>query len=177
MFDKHLCKLHRFVEIYKKDNWIMNIVESDIQKSKKIEFKPVCVAPYSQDILFKNGEKILMMSATILDHEGFCETLGIPLEESAFISPELEQFVIVTSPETLPVVVIPEPAANSKLPPMGTPICVSPAPDLTPIPKALAKDIATSGVKFCPTIPRMSYSLSIVGSKSTTSTIPTNILQ
>ena len=86
MLDKHLCKLHRFLEIYKKDNWIMNIVESDIQKSKKIEFKPVCVAPYSQDILFKNGEKILMMSATILDHEGFCETLGIPLEESAFIS-------------------------------------------------------------------------------------------
>ena len=86
MLDKHLCKLHRFLEIYEKDNWIMNVVESDIQKSKKIEFKPVCVAPYSNDILFKNGEKILMMSATILDREGFCETLGISLEESSFIS-------------------------------------------------------------------------------------------
>ena len=86
MLDKHLCKLHRFLEIYEKDNWIMNLVESDIQKSKKIEFKPVCVAPHADDILFKNGEKILMMSATILDHAGFCETLGISLEDSAFIS-------------------------------------------------------------------------------------------
>jgi len=86
MLDKHLCKLHRFLEIYEKDNWIMNLVESDVQKSKKIEFKPVCVAPHSNDILFKNGDKILMMSATILDHEGFCETLGISLEDSAFIS-------------------------------------------------------------------------------------------
>ena len=86
MLDKHLCKLHRFLEIYEKENWIMNLVESDIQKSKKIEFKPVCVAPYSRDILFKNGEKILMMSATILDYKGFCETLGVSLEDSAFIS-------------------------------------------------------------------------------------------
>jgi ATP-dependent DNA helicase DinG len=86
MLDKHLCKLHRFIEIYEKDNWIMNIVESDIRKSKKIEFKPVCVAPYSNDILFKNGDMVLMMSATILDHEGFCETLGVSLEDSAFIS-------------------------------------------------------------------------------------------
>jgi Rad3-related DNA helicase len=86
MIDKHLCKLHRFLQIYQKENWIMNIVESDVQKSKKIEFKPVCVAPYAQDILFKNGEKILMMSATILDHAGFCETLGIKREDSAFLS-------------------------------------------------------------------------------------------
>jgi Rad3-related DNA helicase len=86
MLDKHLCKLHRFLEIYEKDNWIMNVVESDIKRSKKIEFKPVCVAPYSNDILFKNGDKVLMMSATILDHAGFCETLGIPLEDSAFFS-------------------------------------------------------------------------------------------
>jgi ATP-dependent DNA helicase DinG len=86
MLDKHICKVHRFLEIYKKDNWVMNLVESQVQKSKKIEFKPVCVAPYSHDILFKNGEKILMMSATILDHEGFCETLGIPLDQVDFIS-------------------------------------------------------------------------------------------
>lgn len=86
MLDKHICKVHRFLEIYQKDNWVMNVVESNIQKSKKIEFKPVCVAPYSEDILFKNGEKILMMSATILDYEGFCETLGISLEDTEFIS-------------------------------------------------------------------------------------------
>lgn len=85
MLDKHICKIDRFLQIYRKDNWVMNLVESYKQKTKKIEFKPVCVAPYSNDILFKNGKKILMMSATILDHEAFCETLGIPLEKSAFI--------------------------------------------------------------------------------------------
>ncbi len=86
MLDKHLCKLHRFLEIYEKDNWIMNAVESNFQKSKKLEFKPVCVAPHSEDILFKSGKKVLMMSATILDFSGFCETLGIKEEEAAFIS-------------------------------------------------------------------------------------------
>jgi Rad3-related DNA helicase len=53
---------------------------------RKLEFKPVDISPYSESILFNKGRRVLMMSATILNHEGFCEMLGIKDEDSAFVS-------------------------------------------------------------------------------------------
>jgi Rad3-related DNA helicase len=53
---------------------------------EKIEFKPIDVAPFSNDLLFKHGAKVILMSATILDGDAFCESLGIPKEHAQFIS-------------------------------------------------------------------------------------------
>jgi len=86
LLDKHTCKLHRFLELYDKNNWACNLVPSIDKSGKKIEFKPIDVAPYAEDMLLKSGRHVIMMSATILDHKAFCMMLGIDIEEVEFIS-------------------------------------------------------------------------------------------
>ena len=84
--DKHVCKVERFLKLYSKENWVLNEVPAMAGSSRKIEFKPIDVAPFSDEMLFNFGEKILLMSATILDKDAFCEMLGIDRKDAAFIS-------------------------------------------------------------------------------------------
>ena len=86
LLDKHACKLQRFLELYDNDNWVCNLIPAEGRSGKKIEFKPIDVAPYTEEMLFKNGNKIIMMSATILDHNALCELLGIDINDVSFIS-------------------------------------------------------------------------------------------
>ena len=84
ILDKHVCKINRFLEVYDSENWVMNVNEYD--GNYKIEFKPVDISSFTENYLFKNGEKVLMMSATILNKDGFCSSLGLSREDVAFIS-------------------------------------------------------------------------------------------
>lgn len=86
ILDKHICKIHRFQELYDEENWVFNIVELEDSGSRRLEFKPIDVSGYADHILFKNGRKVLLMSATILNKDGFCKMLGIKEEDCAFIS-------------------------------------------------------------------------------------------
>ncbi len=86
MLDKHMCKVNRFIELFDEENWVFNISETEDQKTRRLEFKPIDISPYSDQSLFKFGRKVLMLSATILNHRAFCESLGIPMEESSFIT-------------------------------------------------------------------------------------------
>jgi ATP-dependent DNA helicase DinG len=86
LLDKHACKIRRFMQLYDKDNWVFNLVPAYGRKSTRLEFKPIDVAPYSEDALLRLGRKIIMMTATILDKDGFCELLGLKKEDAAFIS-------------------------------------------------------------------------------------------
>lgn len=86
LLDKHGCKLRRFLKIHDPNNWVLNLVPADGQAGRHLEFKPIDVSGYSEEMLFSLGHKVIFMSATILDKNGFCELLGIPKEESAFIS-------------------------------------------------------------------------------------------
>lgn len=86
LLDGHYSKIKRFLEIYNNENWVFEVIEADGRKGKRLQFKPIDVSPYSEDILFRLGRKVVMMSATILDKEGFCQTLGINPNDAAFIS-------------------------------------------------------------------------------------------
>jgi Rad3-related DNA helicase len=86
MLEKHLGKIRRFMELYDEENWVFNLAEGEGRGMRKLEFKPIDVSGYADAILFKNGRRVLMMSATILNKEGFCKTLGIAESDCAFIS-------------------------------------------------------------------------------------------
>ena len=89
ILDKHICKINRFIEVYKSENWAMNVVlpPADNKKAgKKYEFKPIDVSPYSYDTFFRLGGRVLMMSATIVDKNIFCLSLGLNPEEVAYLS-------------------------------------------------------------------------------------------
>jgi len=86
MIESHHSKLERFLELYNKDNWVMNITKTDVRKGNRFEFKPIDIAPYCEQYLFGKAEKCLLMSATIMNKEAFCRILGIKSEEVDFIS-------------------------------------------------------------------------------------------
>lgn len=86
LLDKHLCKINRFLEIYDQDNWVFNIEPAEGRRGRKLEFKPIDVSYYAEDMLFRMGQKIIMMSATILDPDAFCEMLGLDREQVGYIS-------------------------------------------------------------------------------------------
>ncbi len=86
LIDKHECKIARFLKEYNKDNWVMNIANTEVRGQKRFEFKPIDIATFTEDYLFKSGKKVLMMSATIINKDAFCEVLGIDKSQCAFIS-------------------------------------------------------------------------------------------
>jgi Rad3-related DNA helicase len=48
MIQSHHSKLERFLELYNKDNWVMNITTTEQRKGKRFEFKPIDIAPYCE---------------------------------------------------------------------------------------------------------------------------------
>jgi Rad3-related DNA helicase len=86
LLNSHVSKLNKFVQMYDKENWVFDISRTDVRGNLKATFKPIDVSQYSEDVLFHLGEKILIMSATIIDKNTFCKTLGIPQSECSFIT-------------------------------------------------------------------------------------------
>lgn len=81
-----LCKrVMKFEETVQDTEWVVQIDEDKRTEQEIIvTFKPVQVKHYSNDMLFKYGEKVLLMSATILDPDVFCRSLGIHKDDVAF---------------------------------------------------------------------------------------------
>jgi len=86
IMDKHVCKVKRFLDLYNSDNWVMNEIAADGRSDRKVEFKPIDVAPFANEMLYHLGEKVILMSATILDKDAFTECVGIPRDQCEFIS-------------------------------------------------------------------------------------------
>jgi len=89
MLDKHICKVHRFVSTYSESNWIINTIKpppGSKRGARKFEFKAVDVSEYSYDSLFKYGGRTLMLSATVIDKNVFCDSIGLNPNDVAFIS-------------------------------------------------------------------------------------------
>lgn len=52
----------------------------------RIEFKPVRVGPLADRLVYQHlGEKVILMSGTILDREIFCDSIGLDPDECEFI--------------------------------------------------------------------------------------------
>jgi len=87
MLDKHLCKVNRFIEAYDPNNWVMNPVKAPDggRGGRKFEFKPVDVASYGEESLYRFGGRVVLMSATVVDKDTFCRTVGIDPAQCAFL--------------------------------------------------------------------------------------------
>jgi len=87
MLDKHVCKVNRFIEAYNPDNWVMNPVKTPMGEKggRKFEFKPVDVSSFGHEHLYRFGSRVVLMSATIVDKDTFCRSVGIDPEDAAFL--------------------------------------------------------------------------------------------
>src|SRR5581483_11464006 len=87
MLDKHICKVNRFIESYSPDSWVMNFVKAPegTRGGRKFEFKPVDVAAFGESHLYHYGTRTLLMSATVVDKDTFCKSVGIDPNDAAYL--------------------------------------------------------------------------------------------
>ncbi|RAP44197.1 helicase C-terminal domain-containing protein [uncultured Methanosphaera sp.] len=77
-------KIKEITENIKNDpeNWVVSI------EDEMVSFKPLKINKYAEKTLFQYADKILFMSATILDKDLFCKWLGLDPEEVYYIKSE-----------------------------------------------------------------------------------------
>lgn len=84
MLVSHEKKILNFITLYDKDNWVFDIEKTN-ESYRKFIFKPIEVAEYANEYLLQYADYVIFMSATILSHEGFSLTLGLPFEKTVSI--------------------------------------------------------------------------------------------
>ena len=84
MLVSHDKKIQQFISLYDKDNWIFDLVKGDNNYNKFL-FKPIEVSKYANDYILNYADYVIFMSATIISHEGFSLTLGLPYEKTVSI--------------------------------------------------------------------------------------------
>jgi ATP-dependent DNA helicase DinG len=65
-------------------NWIVSEIKKENFEVVKVELKPLDISTYCKS-LFEKCSKKLIMSATILNHKGFCRSVGLNPDEVKFI--------------------------------------------------------------------------------------------
>lgn len=73
----HKNKVETFLKMWDPENWIMEEIPADEKSGRKLQFKPIDVAPYAASHIHDWGEFVLLMSATILDTNGYKILCGI----------------------------------------------------------------------------------------------------
>lgn len=85
-------KLKTIMEELRNDstNLIVDHIFNDFAKTvvDKISFKPIDVSAHAHNRLFKFGQKVVLMSATIIHYKEFIKSLGIAESEAEFIDIE-----------------------------------------------------------------------------------------
>jgi len=82
----HSNKVEIFLKDYSTDNWVMEIQETEKRGYKRVVYRAIDVSKFASDYLFKMGKKVLLMSATILNADGFAKSLGISKDDYDAIS-------------------------------------------------------------------------------------------
>lgn len=91
MIQKHQEKVEKFLEVYSPKTWVLNIDKKLYGQGAKtnilrrFEFKTVDVSPFCDKHLFNKAPRVLMMSATIVDKDVFCESIGLKSSDVSFM--------------------------------------------------------------------------------------------
>ena len=81
--ERLLLKLRKFVDKGNKNEYVFDV--EDRIGYNKITFRPVFAKEFIRSALFEGAEKVLMMSATILDKDMFCKNIGLELDEVSYL--------------------------------------------------------------------------------------------
>jgi Rad3-related DNA helicase len=76
-------KIATFLEFLDRTEWILEVVqyESRGERRKKIVARPLYAKDFANDLLFRHADRLLFMSATILDVGVWARNLGFAVEE------------------------------------------------------------------------------------------------
>jgi ATP-dependent DNA helicase DinG len=86
MIEGHHKRLQDFLRVHSKENWVFEVQESDVKGLRKLSFKPIDVAEFAHQYLFRLGYKVLFMSATLIQIDKFLEMVGVNQEDAEKLS-------------------------------------------------------------------------------------------
>ena len=74
--DKRLCQINRLIE--KGGELLVSWHDDPVRHKRSVRFQPLDVTGLVQDTLYSRASAVLLMSATLLDREVFCRSVGLP---------------------------------------------------------------------------------------------------
>jgi Rad3-related DNA helicase len=77
--------IERIVNSRNEDDIEWTVESKRAQRGTTLTFKPVTVASFAEELLFKHGARVLMLSATILDAPTYLRGLGVAEEDATVI--------------------------------------------------------------------------------------------
>jgi len=86
MLTGHSNKLDIFLKDFSTENWVMERQKTEKRGYEKIVYRAIDVSKFAESYLLRMGRKVLLMSATILNAEGFAKSLGIGKNDYSAIS-------------------------------------------------------------------------------------------
>lgn len=81
-------KLANFLAYLDKTEWILEVVEYEDRRhepTKKIVARPLYAKNFAEDLLFRHADRVLVMSATILDVKVWAENLGLQTSDVTLV--------------------------------------------------------------------------------------------
>jgi Rad3-related DNA helicase len=81
-------KIANFLKYLDQTEWILETVDYETRRwgpTRKIVARPLYVKAFAQDLLFRHADRVIGMSATILDHRIWAENLGLNLDEIEYV--------------------------------------------------------------------------------------------
>jgi len=74
------------LRVHSKENWVFEVQESDVKGLRRLSFKPIDVAEFAHQYLFRLGYKVLFMSATLIQIDKFFEMVGVDPKDAGKLS-------------------------------------------------------------------------------------------
>lgn len=82
---RSFSKIEKFVQAYDPKTWVLDTGTTDKKGERIYRFKPIVVGNYCNEMLFSYANRVLILSATILDQEVYCESVGIDPSQVSFM--------------------------------------------------------------------------------------------
>lgn len=83
------AKLANFMALLEKTEWVLEVQRYNDKRTseerRKIVARPLYARDFAQDLLFRHAERLVFMSATILDVEVWAKNLGLSMDEVELI--------------------------------------------------------------------------------------------
>lgn len=80
--DKRLCQINRLID--KGGELLVSWHEDPVKHKVVVKFQPLDVSGLLEDILYSRSSAVLLMSATLLDRDVFCKSVG--LQDAPYLS-------------------------------------------------------------------------------------------
>jgi ATP-dependent DNA helicase DinG len=83
--ERYQKRIEYFKRTYEPEGWVLDVSRSDKRGERIYEFKPLDVSGAVRRLVLDQADKILVLSATIIDINVFCRSIGVTQGEVAYL--------------------------------------------------------------------------------------------